>query len=104
MHDEGRRVAAFVQQPGQAANHLQVVAVLAAARHHAVELAVADDVLEGADKLGAVLPPALAEGVPLLPARGAAVVHPQHAGRPPRFQMCARRTRHQSQSANVCKP
>ena len=103
MHDEGRRVTAFVQQAGQAANHLQVVAVLAAARHHAVEFAVADDVLEGADKLGPVLPPALAEGVLLLTG-GAAVVHPQHAGRPLRFQMCARRTRHQSQSANVCKP
>ena len=103
VQDEGRRVAALMQQPGEIGDYLQVVAVLAATRHDTVDLSVADQGIEGAHELGAVLPPAFAKGGPLL-ARVAPVVHPRHAGRPRRFEMRACRTRHQSKSANVCKP
>src|SRR5215472_7400874 len=87
---------------GQLGNDTDIVAIFAGAHDDAIELAIPNQGVEAAHQLSTVGFPAGAKGISLRP-RVAAVVHAEYPGRAIGLQMRTGRTRHESESSNVCQ-
>jgi hypothetical protein len=61
---------------GEIGDDADIVAIFTTADDDAIELAITNERIEGANELGPVCTPAVAKGISLL-SRGAAVMHPQ---------------------------
>jgi hypothetical protein len=71
-----------------------IIAIFAAADDHAIDLAITNQRIEGANEFGSVRTPTVTKGVSLL-SRGAAIVHPQDFRWPIRCEMRPGWTSHQ---------
>src|SRR5262247_811027 len=87
---------------GQLGNDADIVAIFAGAYDDAIELAIPNQGIKGTHQLSAVGFPAGAKGISLRP-WVPAVVHAEYLGRAIGFQMRTGRTRHESESSDVCK-